>query len=161
MLGEALGVSQEEADRRIREYLIPRWESHLRRVPLFAGVRECVSGLRELGLKLAVSSDFPVDHKLKLLGLNDLFDCQLWTETSGYLKPNPEPFEELSECIGEAPADILYVGNSYAYDIVGARNAGMHAAHLSRRAVHDSVADLTFYRFETLLKWVQEQLRNG
>jgi putative hydrolase of the HAD superfamily len=156
LLSKALGISVDDADHRIRSYLIPRWEEHLRHVRLYPGVRECIATLRALGLKVAVSSDFPVERKLRLLGVSGLFDCELWTETSGYLKPNPEPFVELAECLSLPPEEILYVGNSYAYDIVGAKRVGMPAAHLSRRPAPGSVADLTFSRYADLLAWVRE-----
>lgn len=158
MLSRALRISVTEADARIRTFLIPRWESQLRTVPLYPGVRECIAGLRELGLRVAVSSDFPVERKLELLGLSGLFDCALWTETSGYLKPNPEPFLELASCLDLPPEDILYVGNSYAYDIEGAKNVGMMAAHVTRRQVPASVADLSFARYPELLSWVREHI---
>lgn len=156
MLGKRLGVSAERARQRINEEIHGTWESVLDRVPVYPHVRECVSQLKAVGYPVAVTSDFPVERKLDRLGLDDLFECRLWTEESGYLKPHPEPFIQLAACMGHRPEEILYVGNSYEYDVVGARNAGMHAAHLSRRPRQDSVADFTFSDYRDLCRWVQK-----
>ncbi|MFW5686077.1 MAG: HAD family hydrolase, partial [Spirochaetota bacterium] len=155
MLGERLGCTPEEARERIERQIYVEWESVLDRVKPYAHARECVEGLREAGFAVGVSSDFPVERKLDRLGLGGLFDCRLWTADSGYLKPHPEPFLAISECLGCQPAEILYVGNSYEYDVVGAKRAGMAAAHLSARPKRDTIADLTFNDYRTLCAWVR------
>ncbi|MFW5783787.1 MAG: HAD family hydrolase, partial [Spirochaetota bacterium] len=121
-------------------------------------VRECVLRLREHELPVAVTSDFPVERKLERLKLDGLFDCRLWTQESGYLKPHPEPFLALAECMGYPPEEILYVGNSYEYDVVGAKGVGMTAAHLARRAPEASIADFTFSDYRELCPWVHERV---
>jgi putative hydrolase of the HAD superfamily len=154
LLAEALHVDTAAADRMIDRCIHGTWESVFGRVKPYRHVRESLTEIRDGGVRLAASSDFPVERKLSLLGLDDLFHCSLWSEESGYLKPHPEPFMALAECIGEAPENILYVGNSYEYDIVGAKSAGMLAAHLRRRPVRDTVADVTFADYRQLAGWV-------
>ena len=161
MLAKRLGVSPERARERINEEIHGTWESVLDRVPVYPHVRECVTGLREAGYPVAVTSDFPVERKLERLGLDDLFECRLWTEESGYLKPHPEPFVQLAACMGHSPEEILYVGNSYEYDVVGAKNVGMHAAHLSRKPHPDTVADVTFSDYRDLCRWVRDNGARG
>lgn len=154
MLGDELGITPAEARDRIAREIYGRWERVLDRVRLYPGVRECVERIRASGRSVAVSSDFPVEAKLRRIGMDGLFSCRLWTEESGYLKPHPEPFHMLAECLGEAPADILYVGNSYEYDIVGAKNAGLHAAHLTQKPIAGTVADFTFREYGALCDYV-------
>lgn len=154
MLATELGITEDEAQERLATIIHGEWERILDRVRLFPHVRDTLERLRDAGCVLAAASDFPIEQKLKRLRLSDLFDCQLWTADSGYLKPHPEPFVELSECIKVEAANILYVGNSYSYDVVGAKNVGMLAGHVSRRAVRNTVADLTFWDYRDLAEWV-------
>ena len=154
LFGRELGVSAAKAAEIIETVFYDRWEQVLRRVPLFPGVRETVAAFRDAGLKVAVASDFPVARKLGLLGIDGLWDCEVSTEEVGYLKPNPEPFHALLDCLGEPPERVLYVGNSYRYDVEGAKAVGMYAAHLTRRPDRDSIADFSFYRYDRLRQWV-------
>jgi len=158
MLGDRLGVSPDRADRMISVHVYHSWERGLRRVAPFAGVRGVLGRLRALGLKLGVVSDFPVERKLGYLGLSGLWDCSFSSEDIGYLKPNPEPFRHLAACLGVAPDRVLYVGNSYAYDVRGARSAGMKTAHLTRRAPAGSEADLSFSNYAALEAWISGNL---
>ncbi len=156
MLGAELAIGTDEAAQLINERIYTEWETIIDRVPIYSGVIETVKSFREAGLKVGVTSDFPVSRKLGLLGLEGYWDCAFSSEEVGYLKPNPEPFEQLASRLGCRPEEILYVGNSYKYDVVGAVNAGMHAAHLSRTPVKNTQAVLTFSRFSTLRDWVLE-----
>jgi len=158
LLGERLGIGPEAARALIERKIYGEWEEVLDRVRPYPNVRDCLVRLRESGLPVAVTSDFPVERKLHRLGLDGLFDCRLWSEESGYLKPHPEPFEQLAGCLGVAANRVLYVGNSYEYDVLGAKRAGMLAAHLSRRPPRDTVADFTFSNYRDLCDWVLNDL---
>lgn len=154
MLGEALGITPEKARETIKRRIYRTWENILYLVPLRPGVRRAIEELREAGLKVGVSSDFPLERKLRILGLDGRWDAIVPTEATGALKPNPEPFLALSAALGLPPEEILYVGNNYAYDIVGAAGVGMKTAHISRRPPPNSIADLTFRRFSDLSEWI-------
>jgi putative hydrolase of the HAD superfamily len=95
-------------------------------------VTETLLALKEGGLKLGLLSDFPPETKLKYLNIPDLWDTVLCSETIGALKPDPLPFAELARSMGLPPEKILYVGNSFPYDVAGAKKAGMKAAWVSR-----------------------------
>ncbi len=156
LLGVEMAISTADAERIINERIYTEWEQVINHVPLYDGVVETVEAFRSAGLKVGVTSDFPVSRKLGMLGLDDCWDCAFSSEEVGYLKPNPEPFLELARRFACRPEEILYVGNSYKYDVVGAVSAGMHAAHLARSPVKDSRAILTFSRYNTLRSWVLE-----
>ncbi|MBU8913363.1 MAG: HAD family hydrolase [Spirochaetales bacterium] len=159
LLAHEMGIGEAEAAHMIDVAIHERWEAVLNGVRPYPHVRTAIERMKAGGLQMGVSSDFPVDRKLKRLGLDGLFECSLWSEESGYLKPHPEPFRALAECIGLEPSSILYVGNSYEYDVIGAKAVGMRAAHLRRRPVRNSVADVTFRDFRRLAEWVEETNR--
>ncbi len=155
LLGREMGTNPETAGRLLDERVYGEWEKLLHRVDLYPFVRECIESFRAAGLYIAVCSDFPVKTKLEVLGLSDIdWDLAFTTEEIGYLKPNPEPFAHIARELGIPPGAVLYVGNSYKYDIVGAKLAGMLAAHLSKRPAPNSIADYTFTRFQDLRDWV-------
>ncbi len=158
LLAVSLRVTTNHAAELIERNIYGRWEETFQGISAYSGVRNCLEGLHSGGLRIAVISDFPVERKLKYLGLDDLVDCAFSSEETGYLKPNPEPFLELSKRLG-LPADkIMYVGNHYKYDILGAKEVGMKSAHLSSRKVIDSKADLTFSSYgdlrDSIMKYI-------
>lgn len=157
MLAERLRITPEQAHERIDREIYGSWERVLDRVSPYPHVEKCIRSLKQSGLQVAATSDFPVERKLQRLGLDHLFECRLWTEESGYLKPHPESFLMIAGCLGVSPDEILYVGNSYAYDIVGAKRAGMMAAHRVRKPVPDTIADFSFSDYRDLFRWVNKQ----
>ena len=110
--------------------------------------------LKDAGLRLAALSDFPLSKKLEGWGLENLFEYQRSCEDIGYLKPNPEPFLDIAAYFGCTPREIVYVGNNYNYDIIGAKNSGLFAAHVTSKPVQGSQADFSFFDFRRLGDWV-------
>lgn len=161
LLASSLHLTAEEAFGLIERTIYGRWETTFRRIRPYPGARETLRIFRSEGLKTAVISDFPVDRKLRYLGLEDLVDCAFSSEEIGYLKPNPEPFRAVAECLALPTERILYVGNHYKYDILGAKEVGMRSAHLSRRKTVDSRADLTFSTYGELREAVLKYARTS
>ncbi len=161
MTAESLGTSADALRERLSRYIYSDSERVLTSVPLYAGVAELLSELSGR-VKLGVMSDFPVERKLGILGLDGNWDCSISTEEVGYLKPNPEPFTALLDCLGCAPEEVLYVGNSYHYDVVGAARAGMRTAWLNdngRRCPDSSVQpDITFRHYGELRDWLMPRI---
>lgn len=154
----ALGAPVEETMRRIDEVIYRRWETVLERVSLYPGAAELLGTLRERGIRLAAMSDFPVTRKLITLGLEGSFDLSFSSEEVGYLKPNLEPFRELVARMILDPGEILYVGNSYDYDVVGAAAAGMRTAHLTGNPRRPGIADVAVRDFAGLRDWLIPRL---
>ncbi len=80
-------------------------------------------------------SDFPIlDRVENLLGIQDSFwDILYSSEDTGYLKPHKVPFLKIIEDLNLSSNNILYVGNSYEYDILGAKNVSMKAAFFFKK----------------------------
>ncbi|MDR1363151.1 MAG: HAD family hydrolase [Spirochaetaceae bacterium] len=127
---EALGVVKDTENIKalISKHIYGAWEKLFNNVKIYPHVKECILAFREHGIKLAVLSDFPLGVKLPMLRLGGLWDAELCSEELGALKPHPLPFRCLAESLNLPPQQILYVGNSPAYDVAGAQNAGMMAA---------------------------------
>jgi len=158
LLAISLKVTVEKAAELIERNIYGRWEETFRRITAFPGIHELLERLKGQGLKLAVISDLPVERKLRFLKLEGLFDCAFSAEETGYLKPNPEPFLELAGRLGLSPGDIMYVGNNYKYDILGAKEVGMKSAHLTGKRIADSKADLTFSSYAQLEDSILEHI---
>jgi putative hydrolase of the HAD superfamily len=144
------GMGIEEARSWIDRKIYQEWVRSFHSIEPCPGLREALDQIERRGCALAVLSDFPVVEKLGYLGLSGRFAVAMCSEESEYLKPNPEPFALLARRLGLPPAEILFVGDSYDYDIVGAHGAGFVAAHILRRPRSDSVADIQFSAYRQL-----------
>lgn len=154
LVAESMGASEVEVRAKIEKKLYEDWEDKFRIIRPLKGLREGVAELRSSGYKLGVLSDFPVQNKLKFLGLED-WDCSFTSEATCYLKPHPEPFLELASRMGLKPEEILYVGNSYKKDVLGAAGVGMKTAHYASRPVSGGSADFTFSRYKDLFEYIK------
>lgn len=71
-------------------------------------------------------------RKLEGLGLVRRTSCLFVSETFGSKKPARAIFDAAAAHLGVSPAQILFVGDNPAVDILGAQAAGMKAAWLHR-----------------------------
>jgi putative hydrolase of the HAD superfamily len=68
--------------------------------------------------------------KLAALALDGYFDVIVIDTEFGHPKPDARIFEHAARQVGLAPSELLFVGNSLAHDIAGARRAGWTAVWL-------------------------------
>lgn len=61
-------------------------------------------------------------------GLRDRLDALVISDEVGYLKPHPQLFAHATEAAGVPPEAILYIGDSYHSDVLGATRAGWQIA---------------------------------
>jgi putative hydrolase of the HAD superfamily len=139
-MGELLETPPEGLEEKTERLIYRGWEPYYKKVKLFPHVIETLTALKKSGVKLGLLSDFPPLAKLGYLGLSGFWDVVLCSEEIGRLKPDPLPFRELALKMGFPPEEILYVGNSFAYDVLGASQIGMKTAWItgalrSRKAV--------------------------
>jgi putative hydrolase of the HAD superfamily len=109
------------------------WEAYFKEIKMYSGVLEFLAELRKAGFKLGMLSDFPPLVKLDNMGIGEFWDVVLCSESTGAIKPAAKPFVELAKALGFPPEQILYVGNSYRYDVIGAMQAGMKTAWIVSR----------------------------
>jgi 2-haloalkanoic acid dehalogenase type II len=84
-------------------------------------------------LPIAVLSNADDDFLYPVLAKNALmFPVVVSSEEARAYKPHESIFQRLSEAVGVAPENVLYVGDSRVADVTGSKNAGMHAAWVNR-----------------------------
>ncbi|MGL1894541.1 MAG: HAD family hydrolase [Spirochaetaceae bacterium] len=154
LTAKRLGKPTDEILRKIESDIYIEWTESLKKVKPYDNVRDVIEVIHSRGYKTACLSDFPILEKLTYFNLHDLFENRAYTcEDCGHLKPHPNAYKYVVEKVGVKPEEILYVGNSYAYDIVGAKKAGMYAAHISKKEiVGDITADFTFKKYSDFLE---------
>jgi putative hydrolase of the HAD superfamily len=128
LTAKRLKASPDEVYQRLDRLVYRGWEPLFSQIRLFPYVKELLGELKEKEFKLGLLSDFPPEAKLRYLGLGEGWDAVLCSEATGAIKPALRPFSCLADALGCAPGRILYVGNSYRYDVVGAKRAGMKTA---------------------------------
>lgn len=153
LTAQKLGKPVKDIRKKIERDIYIEWTTSLKKVKPFDNVREVVEELHRRGYKTACLSDFPILNKLTYFNLHDLFEDSAYTcEDCGHLKPHPDAYEYVRSKLDVKPEEILYVGNSYAYDVVGSKDAGMYAAHISRKEVKGSIsADFTFKKYKDFI----------
>ncbi|MGQ9544939.1 MAG: HAD family hydrolase [Candidatus Bathycorpusculaceae bacterium] len=116
-------------------------------------LRPCVKKLLEkasMEYKLGLISNFtyaPVIYAgLRNLGINKFFNAVLVSEAIGWRKPHTKIFEEALERLGVLAEEAVYVGDSPAEDITGAKAAGMRTVFVPSQ----------FYSIEDLEKSKQK-----
>ncbi len=93
------------------------------------GTHDAVAAVRNRGYRTAVVSnaDGRVEALLRDRGLTDHLEFVIDSEVVGFKKPDRRIFELAVERLGLPAARVLYVGDLYAVDVLGAREAGLHA----------------------------------
>jgi len=83
--------------------------------------------LKEAGYQLGVVSNrtHPMEDELRSLGLDSYIDLALTAGETNSWKPDTGIFLEAVIRLNVLPAEVLYVGDNYYADVVGARNAGL------------------------------------
>jgi putative hydrolase of the HAD superfamily len=158
IMAAVLGQAPATVKERTEKLIYRGWEPLFRKIRPYPHVRETLALLRREGLKLGLLSDFPPEIKLEYLGLGEQWDALLCSEATGRLKPDPVPFLALADALALPPEKILYVGNSIAYDILGAKRAGMPAALVSsglcKKRRFTGGADFVFSDYRQLSAYV-------
>jgi 2-haloalkanoic acid dehalogenase type II len=100
----------------------------------FATLRELIAQ----GCRLAIISNAGDDDDVQALvdraELRPYFDLIVSSAAMGIRKPNPRIFHLVLERLKVPPERAVMVGDSLGADILGARNAGLYAIWIKRRA---------------------------
>jgi len=125
---EEIGVSDEAVAQ-----LAPRLAARHAERNLWCRVRpgtaEALQELKQRGHRLGVisNSDGRIEALLESVGLAHHFDFIIDSHVVGIEKPDPRIFRMGCERAGVEPGEVVYVGDIYEIDIVGAQAAGLRA----------------------------------
>lgn len=129
LLGAGFGMTPEHAEfPAMREEFLSIYEANLcRETRLFDGMAELVSTLEKRGLTWGIVTNKAERFALPLidlLGYGARAACVIGGDTTGKLKPHPEPLYAACKAIGIAPEHCVYVGDDER-DVQAGRAAGM------------------------------------
>ena len=89
-------------------------------------------------------------------GLAEFFDFTLWAGAVKSFKPDPVIFRTALQMAGAPdPARVLYVGDNYFADVVGARTVGMDAVLIDPRNVFEGMYDKRVRRLRDVLNHIR------
>jgi len=128
----------------VAEWMEERPLAHVAR-GRYPGLVELFRGLREQGREVGILSDYPVDAKLRELGL--FSDHVVWAGQPdvAILKPHPRGLQRLMAAAGAAPSATVLIGDRVSRDGLAARRAGAHALIRSDKP---QPGWITFRRFD-------------
>ncbi len=94
---------------------------------LYPELSELLGSLREVGYLLGVLSNRsrPFHDYIEEKGLRPYFDLVLAAGEVGAWKPSPFIFRVAIERMGVRPNEVVYVGDNYFADVLGAQRAGL------------------------------------
>jgi putative hydrolase of the HAD superfamily len=97
-----------------------------------ADTHAALGRLRAAGLRLGVvsNSDGRVEEALRAADLLRYLDVVIDSALVGVEKPDPAIFRAALDALDVDPGEVLFVGDLYEVDVVGARAAGMSAVLL-------------------------------
>ncbi len=82
-------------------------------------------GARGVTVGIVSNSDGRLEERLSRIGIRDRFAFVLDSVVVGVSKPDPRIFEMALERSSLSASDVVYVGDYYVVDVVGARRAGI------------------------------------
>ncbi len=99
--------------------------------------------LRDAGYYLAVISNSvgTMEEQLSRVGLAPYFRTILDSAVVGVEKPHTEIFQMALNQAAVSPAEAVFVGDTYATDIGGARRAGLQGILIDRFGIYDDGVD--------------------
>ena len=104
---------------------------------VYPDVIDTLQTLKEAGVRMGIVSNttnpgFMKDYEKRMLGLDAYFEFSVYSSHLTWRKPHKFIFEEAISRLGLKPSEILFVGDDYKMDVIGAQGAGMQAAWVNR-----------------------------
>jgi FMN hydrolase / 5-amino-6-(5-phospho-D-ribitylamino)uracil phosphatase len=97
----------------------------------YSGVVEMLGELRDAGYRLGYATN--ANSRTELCGLGGLFDFEIYAFENGVpKKPHADFFHAMLAAGAARPDQVVYVGDTYAHDVVGAAAVGIRTVWLNR-----------------------------
>jgi HAD superfamily hydrolase (TIGR01509 family) len=156
-------IEQSEAETAIKAIMLQALDSSY---PV-AGSVSAVRNLARAGIPLGVVSSAVyhpfLEWSLDKFGILEAFDVVVTSASAGYYKTRPEIYAHTLVALGAAPQDSVHIGDSYAYDVKGARRAGMRTVWYADGQARPEYneADLTVSTLEGLAEILLNHFGEG
>lgn len=155
LMAEKLHCSRADAKAKLDRIVYKGLCKFFKKIKPCKGAIEFIHKLKDSGYKIGILSDFPPEQKGEIWGIKSLCDVVLGSEDTGALKPDKVPFDALANQLGLPPEQILFVGNSHKYDVMGSKNSGMKSAWIITPwqkfwGKKSKEADITFCHYKEL-----------
>jgi putative hydrolase of the HAD superfamily len=105
-----------------------------RHITAYDETRAVLAELRSRGVTLAICSnwDWDLEEAIEAAGLTGIVDVTVSSAWVGARKPHRRMYDAVLDRIGVAPADALFVGDTWTCDVEGPRAAGLVPLYLRR-----------------------------
>lgn len=136
IISELSGKDFETSFKLVEKVLYNGWNVDFKTVKPYPGTKEFIQKTVENGIKIAVVTDYPPYKKLEYMGFMDYpWAAIIEAEEVGELKPSKTPFIAALKALDleDAPERVMHIGDSYNYDVKGAKAVGMKTAWLRRK----------------------------
>lgn len=127
-----------------------------------AKAAETVKRIKEMGYRVALATNpiFPADatrNRIRWAGLEpESFELYTTYENTGFCKPNPKYYLEVTDKLGVKPEECLMVGNDVTEDMI-AETLGMKVFLLTYCVINKGNMDISGYPqggFDELIEFV-------
>jgi len=162
LLGAGFNITPDHPDYlSMREEFLKLYEQNLcRYTQLFPGMPELLDALESRGLRWGIVTNKAERFAKPLLALlvGDRAACVIGGDTTGRLKPHPEPLLAASRALAITPGACVYVGDDQR-DIEAGRAAGMKTiaveyGYLNGSVPEDWGADAVIARPQDILQYL-------
>ena len=120
----------------------------LNNMKLNDGVIELFELLKINNIKIAISSNLLLSIQLKKLdklGIGEYIDYILTSEEIGTEKPSELNFIDVLKYLKLSPKEVIFVGDDYETDIMGALNLGIYGVLVNKKFNEMCVCFNNFY----------------
>jgi FMN phosphatase YigB (HAD superfamily) len=160
LLFDRLGMPRHAAAERCIDNMLATHHRYMHDSTVCPPERNLVLETLKLRYPLGLLSNFDsAATGLKILathGLQPYFSPIHISEAIGYRKPRREAFLHTAEVMGVRPQEVLFIGDTFALDVVGAKGVGMDVAWFDRQTTppqpEQAQPDYTISRFTELLE---------
>ena len=131
---QATGIDETDDNLQAAANALHDWFQQPEQWLIFPEVPEMLQRVQALGLRQGVISDWGTDL-VPLLHAHDVSDHLEFVVASaavGAAKPHPDIFHYALARAGLSANEVLYIGDSYISDVLGARTAGIAAVLIDR-----------------------------
>lgn len=151
---QSLGVSEEQSVEQAPTIVAFMENEYHPDNHVFRCVPDTLGKLKQAGFTLGLVSNRsnPCQQECEELGLLEFFDFTYVAAEVDAWKPDPRIFDRALELTASDPQKMIYVGDNYFADVVGAKNAGLQPVLLDERGIFPDAGCLVIGRLEELVE---------